>query len=368
MAKTVFILGAGASHEAGAPVMKDFLDVAEEVAGSPELDIVVNGVNKFNRTYSNFPVRPDNLEDIFAVFEMAKVLGYFPGLKPEEVKDLVPAMSAVIGKTLDETMDYTLVEHAKGGWYPHAPDVYANFVSLVRDIRGKAPHKHDVAVITFNYDVALDWAFADRSYSDSTQCISYALGEPSRGGIPLLKLHGSLNWAKFKDEDGEKVVPWDINSYLDARVARSPWDPRSEAEKSVKIHMSEHIKQHRFSDAAPIVAPFIIPPTWNKSGHYGEISSVWAAAARALSGAKNIFVLGYSMPETDVFFRHLMALGTADARLERFWVCNPDFGVDSKIADSKLFGPGITGDEYRFVKKEFGQAIEEIRKVLVKPA
>lgn len=367
MAKTVFILGAGASHEAGAPVMRDFLDIAEEVAGSPELDIVVNGVNKFNRTYSNFPVRPDNLEDIFAVFEMAEVLGYFPGLKAEETKKLIPAMHTVIEKTLDETMKYELKEYKDGNWYPHAPEAYANFVRLVQDIRGETPHKHDVAVITFNYDVALDWAFDDCYHADSAQCVSYALGEQSQG-TPLLKLHGSLNWAKFKDGKDERIVPWEIGKFVGAHR----WDPpRSEGEKLVRIRMSEHIRKHRLGekrDIAPVIAPFIIPPTWNKSGRYGEISSVWAAAARALSDAKNIFVLGYSMPKTDVFFRHLMALSTADARLERFWVCDPASDANAKITKPELFGPGITDKEYRFVRKKFGEAIEEIRRELVKPA
>ena len=360
MAETVFILGAGASHEAGAPVMKNFLDIAEEVAGSPELDIVKKGVDKFARTHSNFPVHPNNLENIFALFEMAEVLEYFPGLKVEEIKQLVPAMHTVIGKTLDETMTYELVNDSKGEWYPNARGAYANFARLVRDIRGKAPHQHDVAVITFNYDVALDWAFAD-----CNQPVSYALGKRAQG-IPLLKLHGSLNWAKFKCKEGERIVPWEINNY----AYRAPWfPPHSEGGRLINVRMSERIKEYRLKGkehVAPITAPFVIPPTWNKSGHYGEISSVWAAAALALSDAKNVFVLGYSMPETDVFFKHLLALGTAaDTRLERFWVCNPNPDINRKIQDSELLGPGSKG-KYRFVDEEFGVAIETIRRQLIK--
>jgi hypothetical protein len=44
-----------------------------------------------------------------------------------------------------------------------------------------------------------------------------------------------------------------------------------------------------------------------------------------LSNAENIFVIGYSLPETDAFFRHLYALGSLGDRLiKRFWVFDLD--------------------------------------------
>jgi hypothetical protein len=51
-----------------------------------------------------------------------------------------------------------------------------------------------------------------------------------------------------------------------------------------------------------------------------------------LSDAENIFVCGYSLPETDVFFKHLFALGTVGTSfIRRFWVINNDGGVGQRF-------------------------------------
>jgi hypothetical protein len=71
--------------------------------------------------------------------------------------------------------------------------------------------------------------------------------------------------------------------------------------------------------------PILIPPTWNKTEYHRTLSIVWQKAAQVLSEAHNIFVIGYSMPESDTFFRQLYALGTVGSfPLQRFWVFNPD--------------------------------------------
>jgi len=55
-----------------------------------------------------------------------------------------------------------------------------------------------------------------------------------------------------------------------------------------------------------------------------EPVNVWKRAADELQTAKNIYIIGYSLPETDVFFRYLYALGSiGSARIERFWIFNP---------------------------------------------
>jgi hypothetical protein len=69
----------------------------------------------------------------------------------------------------------------------------------------------------------------------------------------------------------------------------------------------------------------IVPPSWNKTEYADSVGHIWQEAARQLSDAENIFVCGYSLPETDVFFKHLFALGSVGRSLiRRFWVINPD--------------------------------------------
>jgi hypothetical protein len=78
--------------------------------------------------------------------------------------------------------------------------------------------------------------------------------------------------------------------------------------------------------------PVLIPPTWNKTQHHGSITRVWARAARELSEAENIVIVGYSMPETDQFFRYLIALGTVGtAFIRNVLVCDPDANVSRRF-------------------------------------
>jgi hypothetical protein len=112
--------------------------------------------------------------------------------------------------------------------------------------------------------------------------------------------------------------------------------------------------------------PVLVPPTWNKADSHRALESVWSLAAHELSEAENIFVIGYSMPETDSFFRHLYALGTVGkAMLRRFWVFNPNPSVESRFR--VLLGPEA---EYRFDfnragNNTFTDAIAYLRSVFV---
>jgi len=55
------------------------------------------------------------------------------------------------------------------------------------------------------------------------------------------------------------------------------------------------------------------------------LAPVWAQALHALVEAGQIFVIGYSMPETDAFFKYMLASALAKNRaIDRVVVVNPD--------------------------------------------
>src|SRR4030042_5044469 len=107
--------------------------------------------------------------------------------------------------------------------------------------------------------------------------------------------------------------------------------------------------------------PVIIPPTWNKTVYHEQLGNIWKRAAYELSKAENIFIIGYSLPETDSFFRYLYALGSESAtRIKRFWVFNPDTDGHVERRFKDLVGRGI---ENRFLYKPitFDKAIPIIK-------
>lgn len=79
-----------------------------------------------------------------------------------------------------------------------------------------------------------------------------------------------------------------------------------------------------------------------------------ATAGRGLQEANNIFIVGYSLPPTDQFFRYLFALGTlGPTRLRRVWVFNPD---QSKAVEGRfrgLVGRGVVG-RFRYISGKAG--------------
>src|SRR5262249_24968142 len=105
--------------------------------------------------------------------------------------------------------------------------------------------------------------------------------------------------------------------------------------------IQEGFADFRFSAVIPVEACIhcskllssvaLVPPTWNKT-HYQGLSNIWRRAAEEFAKAENIFIIGYSMRETDVFFRYLFSLGSqGKTRLRNFWVFNPDPQLETRF-------------------------------------
>ena len=77
------------------------------------------------------------------------------------------------------------------------------------------------------------------------------------------------------------------------------------------IPISSHLQEF-FKKEGTVVEPqpVIVPPAWNKADYHHTLSKVWSRSASELEEAEYIFVIGYSLPPTDAFFKLLYALGT----------------------------------------------------------
>ena len=62
--------------------------------------------------------------------------------------------------------------------------------------------------------------------------------------------------------------------------------------------------------------PFIIAPTADKGGLYRTllVRALWSAFASALAEADEVFVVGYSLPRSDVTVRMLLTAAIAGSR------------------------------------------------------
>jgi hypothetical protein len=213
-------------------------------------------------------------------------------------------------------------------------------------------------VISFNYDIAADMGLYRAGLGPD-----YIIDQPpgDQENVPLLKLHGSLNWATEKTS--RKIRPLHLATYFQHYSLKSPL-AGSDAKVPIGSQLVEFFRDHVSIEVE--AEPVIVPPSWNKADYHNALSNVWAAAAKHLSEAEQIFVIGYSLPATDSFFRHLYALGSVGGTpLRRIAVFNPDASGATDTRFQGLLGPGAFA-RYEYHAMNFTQAIRHIQQLFPK--
>jgi hypothetical protein len=352
MPNTVFFLGAGASKQAGAPLMADFLDRAHDLWKSGrvskhhnDFERVFSAIAALQVVHSKSKLDLNNIEVVFSAFEMARVLQRFPERDAAGIHFLIEAIKNVIVVTLQESIRFPV----ERGAFLEAPPPYRAFATLLNQLTRESLPLHHVSVLTFNYDICVEVAFHFGEIPFEYGFIT----EADRTRVLLLKLHGSLNWTRRTSD--QQLIAYPIDEYL-GKAYLSPM----QRSKSVTIPIGTALPDLQLSDPEVDGTAVLVAPTPSKGESHRLLSDVWASAARELADAENIFISGYSMPATDSFFHYLYALGTAGRTpLKRFWVFDPDSTglVEARFRD--LLGPGAES-RFRFVRSTFESAINEI--------
>jgi len=358
MSETVFILGAGASKAAGAPLMQDFLDAAEKLMKQGKLndikadyDLVFKGIEALHMALPKARYDVSNIESVAGAFEMAHLFKNLGALQKQDVEMLPEAMKRLIVCVIERSITLRVAGPTEGKRVL-PPQPYDKFVEyLVKVIKDGISYDFEkVSVLTFNYDLSMDYAF---HYAGIP--INYCLDDTmSDSGMKLLKLHGSFNWGHCSV--CKKVIPWRMKEYFEKYNWQHLWNNEF---KTADLHLTNHLKEHAHCGKKGM-SPVIVPPTWNKTQYHQTIDFVWQAAVTELKNAENIYVCGYSYPETDQFFKTLYALGTTSpTRLKRFWVFNPDETRKDKFRN--MLGQAAE-DRFSFYAKTFAETIPELPK------
>jgi hypothetical protein len=77
----------------------------------------------------------------------------------------------------------------------------------------------------------------------------------------------------------------------------------------------------------------LVRPTWRKT--FGlKLGTVWARALSAIEQADRIVIIGYSMPETDLHMKYLLAAGLMrNQRLSLISFVNPDKKLERRMRE-----------------------------------
>jgi len=289
----VFFLGAGFSAPFGQPVMNSFLEVARysNRISPKEKEFLDALVLEARRANAMLESSSTNLEDILSFAVMADRLG----LMEDDEEPRGPRLKRILQRIYSDVNPNEYFER-----YDWAKDFF------------RLESFDGVSIITTNYDLniesALYWMRLAYSYNTVAQLpfeyqeyidYQYVGSLYQEDGVPLFKLHGSINWFEV-DNNGERFRV-DHKILKTVRGIRLPYP---------LFHSYEY-------EGVPV----IIPPTFLKPDIGGQMLKVWEGAAHALSSAEMIVFVGYSFPPTDVEMRYFLARSLAgNARLRKILV------------------------------------------------
>jgi hypothetical protein len=174
-------------------------------------------------------------------------------------------------------------------------DLYDYFARLIGgqfDQPGRRTHRKDV-VITFNYDLVLDHALMRAGFPISYHLPPEYVSIPAannKEGFALLKLHGSTNWGICSKCKRHIMVSFD-------KMTSDPGIFRNmECRECQKTAFQ----------------PMLVPPSWDKTEYQDLMRPIWNRAVIELQRATRICIIGYSLPESDAYFKYLLTLGLAE--------------------------------------------------------
>ena len=357
---TVFLFGAGTSAHmklsasAGSPCVPldtTFFQVVKEgvlekwcnneILGIAKLarDRVLGALRDAGVTEQDLFTQPGTecprmrLEELFCRLEMLRMLGRSVTMRTDgqwnEWKEAWKHPS-------DALRDLIAIVMAHGR--PTDRSGYADFAQRVVTDHGEKP-TNTYAVLTLNYEIGLECAIKvlyDNNHSTfmgvrkfiqerdihpdlgTGLMFHYALPHrpppPTLEAVPILKLHGSCNWG---------FCPECMNaSHLNLEVLKHGCKIGDLAGRPDKRKVCRwHTADWRL---CPNYVPHIVPPTWNKWMGDPTTRHIWRQGYAILNRCRKLFLVGTSLPETDVHLGHLirMAFGKRN-RDPEVYVVNP---------------------------------------------
>jgi hypothetical protein len=157
-----------------------------------------------------------------------------------------------------------------------------------------------LTVVTTNYDCLVEIAAAAAG-------VKYEYLDDASGKLPVVKLHGSVNWALFSGQ---------VRRWSDG------WKPRLlKRQQDIGVYDCE-------LEPVPWVAqkgvPALIPPIIRKE-YEGIFMDVIRLAGKSLNGARRVLMIGYAFPEPDIVVGWMLktTLGRSNNTPEVLYV-NPD--------------------------------------------
>ena len=338
----VFIIGAGFSKAAGYPLGNELLPVLGEFVN--ELGFFVHLRNFWSDFVSWRDVQTDpgvleiintgNAEFIITHLDLLENaqdfnrIQYYKKAKYLDGSDVREAKSEREKELEDTKAFFCIAKEARDGlralldWYfrhqnyeDSKKENQGRYSYILEFCRSKA-NSGDV-FITFNYDALLEralyslgrWSPRDGygfeiDFEEIERWKGHKPAVLGRSDVKVLKLHGSVGWHINEEINKIFLNRWKLlkNFIPGIRDAAEPDDIREQDER-----------------------PIVIEPSFIKSIEQRELLDLWDEARKVLEEAKEVFILGYSMPQADAYAQNLIVHSIrANPNRPKVTVVDPD--------------------------------------------
>lgn len=158
-------------------------------------------------------------------------------------------------------------------------------------------------IITSNWDLFIE-------YYATVRDVPLRLGgKPSEDHVTLIKLHGSVDWTDASDRRSHPDS--DFAPLREIQNPRRAWTIPVEGEAVLRIRAVENMARSWQFIKARTTRPLMITMSLGKTVETEPIRSMWEDAYYALSAARHLRIIGYSMPADDIEIRTLLRAGIA---------------------------------------------------------
>ena len=365
--KTVYILGAGFSLEAGAPTQAEIIPEAFRLRR--DLPCRYND-DKFLE-FSNFirnqlnvseeEIANVDLEDIFTPLDRClDESSQYRGIGLDKIMEVRESVFYVVGKTIQ----LLLSETSKSKAYI---DKFAGYLAKESSVRaGVICRREDpVSVISTNWDILLDNSihYVLQNNSDYDGVVDYCCYISSKGendtavkpgleklgqggfNVKLLKLHGSLNWLQCPRCSR-------LYSKFSSKEAMNNFDNPTSCCNCDK-NFPEEYGRHT-------LAANLIMPTYLKDLSNPQYRIIWQNAGIEISEAEKIVFIGYSLPFADFEMRQLLSRMTRrGAKIHVVDYREPESRGDLENHWRKFFGGRDITFSFDGAKSFIGRLVNE---------
>jgi hypothetical protein len=323
----VILLGAGATRGAlgnrlpPPPLDRDFFDIAGRIRGHGTARLASRVAKDVFELYGH--VSGVGLEQYFREIEARAEIGVFAKSKnkPKDWARRQRDLEELIRRVLIQTTTEITSKEKK---------VYQTIFSRI--LPGDT-------IITFNYDMVIEesvptdfalWTPADgygleasgvtKDWARTWREKRHVTRE-QKSKFHLLKLHGSLGWTLYKTNKVRlKPRPYVVST----RNGKTRYDKCS-----------------------------ILPPGWHKRIDVNPYRQLWRQARLKLESCSSLAIVGYSLPDTDLIARALLAevsrmRAARKQYLKHLHVADPSDAVKDRLATLFAAALGSKGRVYRY--------------------